>query len=128
MKSMQIFEPPMCCPTGLCGVSTDPELLRIATVIHTLEKNGVKVERFNLTNNPMKFLEYPVVGSWLKEFGTAKLPLVLVDGEVAITGRYPTNAEFVRLLGCDPSLLNTGSCCCCAPAPANGGGNGGKCC
>ena len=29
MKTMKIFEPAMCCPTGLCGVSVDPELLRV---------------------------------------------------------------------------------------------------
>lgn len=38
MKTMQIFEPAMCCSTGLCGVGVDPELLRISTVLDTLKK------------------------------------------------------------------------------------------
>ena len=52
MKKMQIFEPAMCCPTGLCGVGVDPELLRISAVLNSLKKNGVTVDRFNLTDAP----------------------------------------------------------------------------
>ncbi|MCI2160525.1 MAG: arsenic metallochaperone ArsD family protein, partial [Oscillospiraceae bacterium] len=52
MKTMQIFEPAMCCSTGLCGVGVDPELLRISTVIETLKKHGITIGRFNLNNAP----------------------------------------------------------------------------
>jgi hypothetical protein len=45
MKNMKIFEPAMCCPTGLCGVGVDPELLRISTVLDTLKRHGVIVDR-----------------------------------------------------------------------------------
>lgn len=50
MKKMQIYEPAMCCSTGLCGVGVDQELLRISTVLNSMEKNGVMVERFNLSS------------------------------------------------------------------------------
>ena len=40
MKRMQIFEPAMCCSTGLCGVGVDPELLRVSAVLNTLRKNA----------------------------------------------------------------------------------------
>jgi len=43
MKKMTIYEPAMCCSTGLCGVGIDKELLRISTVVSSLEKNGVKL-------------------------------------------------------------------------------------
>jgi hypothetical protein len=56
MKKMQIFEPAMCCSTGLCGVGVDPELLRISTVLNTLDKKGVKVERYNLSGSPQMFV------------------------------------------------------------------------
>lgn len=56
MKKMKIFEPAMCCPTGLCGVGVDPELLRISTVLDTLKKHGVPVDRFNLNSAPAEFL------------------------------------------------------------------------
>lgn len=37
MKKMKIFEPAMCCPTGICGVGVDPELLRISAALDTLK-------------------------------------------------------------------------------------------
>lgn len=47
MNKMKIFEPAMCCPTGLCGVGVDPELLRISTVLDTLKKHGANVFRLS---------------------------------------------------------------------------------
>ena len=61
MKTMTIYEPAMCCPTGLCGVGVDPELLRISTVLNTLKENGVEVARFNLTTAPAEFVKNKVV-------------------------------------------------------------------
>ena len=46
MKKMNIYEPAMCCPTGVCGVGVDPELLRISTVLNNLEKKGIEIGRF----------------------------------------------------------------------------------
>ena len=47
MKHMEIFEQAMCCPTGLCGPSIDPELLRVSTVLDTLKQHGIDVGRYN---------------------------------------------------------------------------------
>ena len=98
MKVMQIFEPAMCCSTGLCGVGVDQELLRISTVLNTLEKNGVKVERFNLSSAPQEFVTNKVVNTLIMEKGVDELPAIILDGEIVITGRYPQNEEFVKLL------------------------------
>ena len=38
MKKIEIFDPAMCCPTGLCGTNINPELMRIAVVIESLKK------------------------------------------------------------------------------------------
>ncbi|MDF2588640.1 MAG: Arsenical resistance operon trans-acting repressor ArsD [Anaerocolumna sp.] len=99
MKRMQIFEPAMCCSTGLCGVSVDPELLRISTVLNRLENKGVKVERYNLSSNPQEFVSNKTINDFLKEKGVDALPAAIVDDEVVITGRYPSNEEFVQILG-----------------------------
>lgn len=96
MKTMKIFEPAMCCPTGLCGVGVDPELLRISTTLNTLKQNGVEVQRFNLSNAPAEFVKSKPVTEYLQKFGPDKLPIVLVDDFVVIAGRYPTNEEFVK--------------------------------
>lgn len=45
MKKLSIYEPAMCCETGLCGVSVDSELLRISTVLNTLKNKGIIIER-----------------------------------------------------------------------------------
>lgn len=130
MKKMQIFEPAMCCPTGLCGVGVDPELLRISTVLNALKKNGVTVDRFNLTDAPIEFVNNQAVNQFLNTQGVEKLPVAVVDGEIVITGRYPSNEEFINILQIPAGLLGE------APGtekgkPAKEGGcgcAGGKCC
>lgn len=130
MKNLQIYEPAMCCSTGLCGVGVDPELLRISTVIDTLSKNDIIVERFNLSSAPQAFVTNKVVNQFIKDNGVEQLPVVTVDGEIVIEGRYPNNAEFTALLNLQLDLLGednieletcgcddnedccSGGCCC----------------
>ncbi|WP_313134941.1 arsenite efflux transporter metallochaperone ArsD [Anaerocolumna sp.] len=98
MKKMQIFEPAMCCSTGLCGVSVDLELLRISTLLSALEKNGIQVERYNLSGSPQEFVKNKAINDYIKKKGAEGLPAVVIDDEIVITGRYPSNDEFVKLL------------------------------
>ena len=117
MKTMKIFEPAMCCPTGLCGVGVDPELLRISTVLNTLKENGIEVQRYNLTSAPKEFVNHKAVAEFLNKFGPDKLPVVMVDDFIVITGRYPSNEEFTSWLELSPELLGGTACCedsdCC---------------
>ena len=122
MKTMKIYEPAMCCSTGLCGVGVDPELLRISTVLNTLKQNGVEVQRFNLSNAPDEFVKSKTVTEFLQKFGPEKLPVVTVDDFIVITGRYPTNVEFTSWLDLSPDVLgvaNDTSSCCGDSAPAS---------
>ncbi|WP_283675509.1 MULTISPECIES: arsenite efflux transporter metallochaperone ArsD [Clostridia] len=118
MKKMQIFEPAMCCDTGLCGVSVDPELLRISTVLNALKKNGVAVDRFNLSSSPMAFVNNKTINAFINEKGVEELPAVMIDEKIVITGRYPTNEELVSLLEVPASYMTEaksakqGGCCC----------------
>lgn len=105
MKKMQIFEPAMCCSTGLCGVGVDPELLRISTVLNNLEKNGVKVDRFNLSNAPQEFVTNKTVNYFVKEKGVDGLPVITLDDEIVMNGRYPTNDEFIKMLNIPKSYI-----------------------
>lgn len=104
-KTMQIFEPAMCCPTGLCGVGIDPELLRISTVLDTLKKNGIIVDRFNLNSTPIEFVNNKVVNDFINDKGAEGLPVILLDGKLVLWGRYPTNLEFAKWLGLPTDLL-----------------------
>lgn len=105
MKKMKIFEPAMCCPTGLCGVAVDPELLHVSTVLDALKKQGVIVERYNLSSTPGEFIKSQAVNAYINAKGPEGLPAIMVDGELVITGRYPTNEEFTKLLDLPEDML-----------------------
>lgn len=130
MKKMQIFEPAMCCSTGLCGVGVDQELLRISTVLNTLKNNGVQVDRFNLSSAPQEFITNKIVNNYIKEKGVDGLPVVVIEDEITITGRYPSNDEFVTLLNVPKSYIGE------KPSPVKStdnenqgcGCSGGDCC
>ncbi len=98
MKKMIIFDPAMCCPTGVCGPSVDKDLLRVATLINNLKNKGIIIERHNLTNNPQIFVDNKVINKMLLKDGIEVLPVTMVDGEVVRTKAYPTNEEFLELL------------------------------
>lgn len=98
MKNMQIFEPAMCCASGLCGVGVDQELLRITTMISNLKSKGIMVDRFNLSNDPQEFVSNNIVNTYLQDKGVDGLPVILLERDIIIAGRYPTNEEFTSLL------------------------------
>lgn len=99
MKKMSIYEPAMCCSTGLCGVAVDPELLRISTALNTLEKKGIHVERYNLSNSPQEFINNKEINEFIHNNGVDELPATVLGGQIVITGRYPSNEELSNLLG-----------------------------
>ncbi|QGU95581.1 arsenite efflux transporter metallochaperone ArsD [Clostridium bovifaecis] len=107
MKKMIIFDPAMCCSTGVCGPSVDPELLRMSTVLNSLSKKGITVERHNLTSNPQAFVENKVINGLLNSEGVDILPVTIVDGEVVKTKTYPTNKELCEMLEVSEDFLKT---------------------
>jgi hypothetical protein len=44
----------------------------------------------------MAFAENTVVKGFLERSGAEALPLILVDGDVALAGRYPNRTELAR--------------------------------
>ena len=99
MSKVSLYEPAMCCDTGVCGPGVDTELLRVSSIIQTLEKaDGVEVERFNLTGNPAAFVENEKIGELLQSKGADILPVVLLDGEIVKMAGYPSNEELVSIL------------------------------
>jgi len=99
MPKVQVFEPAMCCSTGVCGPSVDPELVRFAADCDWLTENGVIVERHNLSNDPLAFASNPAVQDLLRTLGPMCLPITLVDGKVLCTGLYPSRAQLAEKLG-----------------------------
>ena len=48
MPSIQIFEPALCCSTGVCGVDVDQTLVTFTADVAWLKEQGGQIERFNL--------------------------------------------------------------------------------
>src|SRR5512133_2450080 len=86
---LQVYDPAMCCSTGVCGPDVDPALVRFAADLKWLQEQGVQVERFNLSQSPMACVENEVVKQALTDKGEAALPLILTSGQISSTGRYP---------------------------------------
>ncbi len=116
--TIRVFDPAMCCPSGVCGPSLDPELVRFAADLDWLKQQGVSVERFNLSQQPAAFAESAAVKQALAR-GTDVLPLVLVDERIAVEGKYPSRETLAALAGITLRKLDV------APAPS-GGCCGGK--
>jgi hypothetical protein len=99
MSKMEIFEPAMCCSTGVCGPSVNPELVRVTAVIENLKKNGIEVKRYNLTSSPQAFLSNAAIRKELNAKGAKILPITMVDGKIVKEAGYLTNTEFSVFLG-----------------------------
>ena len=98
-NKLEVFDPPMCCSTGICGPSPDPVLPRFASDLHWLESQGVKVERYNLAQEPQAFAASETVKAFLVEYGNDCLPLILANGSVVSRGSYPTRKELASFAG-----------------------------
>ena len=93
MRTIQVYDPPMCCSTGACGNDMDPALVNFAALLSQLKQQGVQVERYNLGQEPMAFVQNPKVKGVLDKDGIAALPIIFVDGEIRLQGRYLTGDE-----------------------------------
>lgn len=84
-----LFDPPMCCPTGLCGPSLDQTLLDVNEMIAALQEQGLRVERYQMTSDPQKFIDNDDVMRLVREKQMAALPITLVRNQVVKVGAYP---------------------------------------
>jgi len=107
MKKMIIFEPAMCCSTGVCGPGVDRNLLRVSTVINILKDKNIVVTRYNLSSDPQAFVDNKVINEMLNSDGVDFLPATIVDGKVVKTKEYPTNDEFCKLLEIPDGSIKT---------------------
>ena len=116
--TVSVFDPPMCCETGVCGPGVDPALLQVVRDLRWLEGKGVTVQRYGLSREPAAFVENTRVAGLLQAFGDKALPATLVNGEVLVFGRHASREELVAAVeraeqgpalvsGCVP-----GSGCC----------------
>ena len=99
MKKIEIFDPAMCCPTGLCGTNINPELMRIAVVIESLKKQGIIVIINIFLDGQKEYEHNKTVNDFLQKHGADALPITLVDGEIAVSQTYPTTKQMSEWTG-----------------------------
>ncbi|PYE11826.1 arsenical resistance operon trans-acting repressor ArsD [Williamsia limnetica] len=120
--SIEIFEPALCCATGVCGDDVDQALITFSADIDWLRSQGADITRFNLASEPMAFAEREPVTAFLQLTGSQGLPLALVNGVTAMTGTYPTRRQLATWAGLPApeatapaagvlSLTDTSGCC-----------------
>jgi hypothetical protein len=125
MPTISVFDPPMCCSTGVCGPTVDPTLARFSSDLDWLKGQGVEVRRYGLSQQPKAFVDNAQIKALLHAEGEGALPAVLVDEQVLSKGAYPTRAQLAAAAGIKLSGLAAVSIVetACAPAP-----DGSKCC
>ena len=128
--TLRVFDPAMCCSTGVCGPSVDADLSRFAGDVAWLQKHGVTVERYNLAQQPGAFAENALVREALGR-GIEVLPLIVVGDRIASEGTYPSRDVLAALAGIvikKVPLASLGSGeSCCAPKGSETGSKGGCC-
>jgi hypothetical protein len=116
MTQLDVYDPAMCCSTGVCGPDVDPALVAFAADLKWVAEQGITVQRHNLGTEPQAFAANPAVVQEL-EAGMDRLPILVVDGRIISTGIYLTRAQLAAKLGLakpKPKLTvrADGSSCC----------------
>jgi hypothetical protein len=128
--TIRVFDPALCCSTGVCGTSVDPELARVAADLDWLTKQGVAVERYNLAQQPGAFVAFAAVKEALGARGNECLPMVLVDDRIAVEGSYPSRETLAALAGVvvrKLAVAPAAASACCTPSTTKGP-SGSSCC
>ena len=93
MKNLTVYDPAMCCSSGICGPSVDPDLVQTAALLKDVRQEGLAAtHRYGLSSHPLKFAEEPI-RSLLEKSGAECLPAVFVDGKLFLSGHYPCEIE-----------------------------------
>ena len=100
---LEIFEPSLCCNSGVCGPEPDKALIDLQNSIQLLRKVGVETKRYAINQAPLMFVQNAVVRDFIKANGPGKLPLTLLDNKIIKSGAYPTIAELKEIV---PELKN----------------------
>ena len=112
MTTIHVFDLVLCCSSGVCGADADRELINFSADVDWAKQQGAAIERFNLAQQPMAFVDNSTVKAFLERSGAEALPLILVNGEVALAGRYPNRNELARWTGAALEEKTEESSCC----------------
>jgi hypothetical protein len=96
MLKLEVFDPPMCCATGICGNSVDSKLVTFASDLEWLKKQGIDVVRHGLSFEPNEFVKNEDVKTTLQKEGNDSLPIVIADNKLAYKGIYPSREQLAK--------------------------------
>lgn len=119
MKTLEVFDRPLCCSSGVCGPSVDPALVHFAADLDWLKGQGVDVRRYNLAFEPAAFMRYDDVKEALRVGQMECLPLVRFNGRIVSKGGYPSRELLAGWSGIAVAMApvqQTKPCCttrCC---------------
>ena len=99
MKNLTIYDPAMCCSSGICGTEIDQKLVNFAADLDWLKSEGIKVKRINLSQEPALFAENEQVRAVLEKSGVEGLPVILANNEMQSFGQYPDRVNLAQIAG-----------------------------
>jgi hypothetical protein len=117
MKKLTIYDPAMCCSTGICGAEGDQNLVDFAANLDWLKSEGIEVTRINLSQEPALFAENEQVKAILENSGVEGLPVILAGSQMQSSGLYPDRAQLAKMAGlattrvADPAPATATGCC-----------------
>lgn len=137
MLKLEIFDPPMCCSTGICGSNADQVLVIFASDLEWLKSHGVTVVRYGLALEPSEFSKNEAVRQLINREGNSCLPILVIGKEIVSKGRYPSRDKLAELCKIEydsdeaPPIHREENCCCgvdcdCGSVPENACSKGSK--
>ena len=113
MKKIQVYDPALCCSTGVCGVDADQALISFSADVEWARQQGAQIERFNLAQQPIAFAENQIVKAFLEHSAEDGLPLILLVGAIILSGRYPSRTELASWINIlPPDAAKPAKSCC----------------
>ncbi|MCK0103833.1 arsenite efflux transporter metallochaperone ArsD [Pseudohalocynthiibacter sp. F2068] len=99
MTNVTVYDPAMCCSTGICGAEVEQQLVTFAADLDWLKSKGIAVTRINLSQEPAKFAENNKVKAVLESSGVEGLPVIMLGDTLNSSGRYPARGELAEMAG-----------------------------
>ena len=109
MTTLTVYDPPMCCSTGICGTDIDQKLVDFAADLDWLKRLGVNVQRINLSQEPALFAENELVKSVLEKSGVEGLPVIIAHDAIQSSGQYPVRDKLAAMASLTPDQIAGGA-------------------
>lgn len=118
MLKLEVFDPPMCCSSGICGSNADLVLVTFASDLEWLKQQGVEVIRHGLSFEPTAFAENDAVKNLVNKYNNSCLPIITVEGKIVSDSCYPSREDLARFCKIKynedeaPPIHREENCCC----------------